>query len=495
VLQVQSIPKMAPNSREPSFLSPCIPLIMEEKHESSKKSERRQYISMELKSQAGSGPSGNTYTKYIKKFEDGSPKDWIELMEDFEEIWCQNKVEDGQDRVATIRATLRGECLAVFEAGLLEVRMNEEGEEQPVEVGMVEKGLEAVAKTVFPYRALENQKAWMRKRLQKPQEMTTRKLLAAINRLNNYLPRFPAAPEKVKFSKEEILEILEWSLPDSWRKKFDKEQYIPSQGTVAELLAACEALERTEEDEPKEPPSGAPKKSKRTKGASKQKSTAKKAYFCKLHGKNTTHNSEDCFTLKKKQNKSPAQGQKPETAGKRTFSKKAFRKEINVLSKAKNSSKNKVLDSLEELVKEERAKLKALHNKAKKAQAERKANSERPTSSSSESEPSVSDSDVSVHVLDAPIPRKKRRTEPSSLVTEKWCEKLSGRSTEEKTVVSAVNKRNLDKKTVKLKKHLNERFKSLGKAIKNKRPQEEEEKDDDEPEVIVAEKPEEMDTN
>jgi hypothetical protein len=55
----------------------------------------------------------------------------------------------------------------------------------------VTASLNAVAQMVFPFRALETQKQWMRCRMRKPKELLIRKTVATVGRLNNSLPVFP----------------------------------------------------------------------------------------------------------------------------------------------------------------------------------------------------------------------------------------------------------------------------------------------------------------
>jgi hypothetical protein len=86
---------------------------------------------------------------------------------------------------------------------------------------MIDDVLISVAKNIFPHRALEIQKNWMRRQIRKPKDMPVRKLVAIITKMNNSLARFPEADENDKFEQSELLEIIEWSLPYEWRAKFD----------------------------------------------------------------------------------------------------------------------------------------------------------------------------------------------------------------------------------------------------------------------------------
>ena len=80
-------------------------------------------------------------------------------------------------------------------------------------------GIQSVAETVFPFKALVNQKLWMQKVLEKPKELSFRKAVSVVGRLNNNLLLFPKGSVADKFSAAEILEILEWSIPSGWRQK------------------------------------------------------------------------------------------------------------------------------------------------------------------------------------------------------------------------------------------------------------------------------------
>jgi hypothetical protein len=80
----------------------------------------------------------------------------------------------------------------------------------------------------------------------KPVELTTRQMAASINCLNNASPFFPNAAEASKFSEVELIGLLEWSLPVTWRAKFDLDCYIPTLHSKAKLIEACEAIERSE---------------------------------------------------------------------------------------------------------------------------------------------------------------------------------------------------------------------------------------------------------
>ena len=388
--EMLSIKSRIPRAKRPGSLQPVLPLVPIKLPSIAE--EKGKFISFELKTRVGQPDNGTKYKKFVRKFEEGGPQEWIELLKDLDEIWTQNAMNGGQDRAATVRALVGGESETTFNAAFLEARQDAAGVEQPATTNHVQTALEAVTATVFPHRALEIQKLWMNRRMFKPAELTTRQTAAAINRLNNALPMFPSGTNASKFSPVEIIGLLEWSLPPQWRAKFDLDGYVPTLDTKAKLIESCEAIERNEETTKESNKTSEPnnKKTKFEKSKTKAKNSGKKnsagddKYFCSEHGHNPSHDTSDCYTLK---NRSKKLTVGHEGVKKRSFSNKTFRQEINLL--AKKSSKKKVLDLYATAVKREQAKL------AKKSAQKRK-------------EPdSDSDTDMSVNAISAAKPRVK----------------------------------------------------------------------------------------
>ena len=199
-------------------LRPVLPLVIESIPTSDE--ERGQYISFELRARIGQPDTATKYKKYVRKFEEGTPQMWIDLVRDMTEIWTQNSMNGGTDRASTVRALVRGESLTAFETALQTARTGDDGVEAAISPEHVTTSLNAVAETVFPHRALETQRLWMNRSMHKPRSMTTRMTLAAISRINNALPLFPAGTDASKFSETELVGLLEWSLPPQWRETF-----------------------------------------------------------------------------------------------------------------------------------------------------------------------------------------------------------------------------------------------------------------------------------
>jgi hypothetical protein len=293
------IPKKNP---APNTLKPVLPLIIEKSK--SVKDDKSRFITIELRARVNAPASSATYKKYINKFEEGSAQEWIDLQRGIQEIWTQNSITRGTDRALTARALLCGESLTSFEASLDEARRNEvdsvASAPLQIESKMVNTAMAAVATTVFPHRALEIQRLWMTRGMRKPYEMTTRKTAAAITRINNALPLFPGGTDTSKFSDAEVVGLLEWCLPPSWRTKFDLDGYVPTLDSKAKLIESFEASERNQEDTSNAKATHKDKKSKTEKfsNSSKKRESGNNDKYCSEHGKNKTHNTGDCFTLR-----------------------------------------------------------------------------------------------------------------------------------------------------------------------------------------------------
>jgi len=257
----------------------------------------------------------------------------------------------------------------------------------PVTEPMIVKSLSAVAETVFPFRALFVQKQWMRRGMRKPRHLSFRKMAAAVGRMSNNLPLFPKGSESDRFSTAEQVELLEWSIPQAWRTKFDLEGYVPTSHSRERLIKECEAIERNESTyENKKKPVGKAISHKKSRSAKykanepnrKSGTSMSKLFYCSEHGNNPTHATDKCFTIKNR-----AENAKGHTAH---LTKKSFKREINVL--AKKRDKKKVLEMFANVLKAETAKLpksKFVRKKTKKILA---------------SESDSSDDDESVNMID-----------------------------------------------------------------------------------------------
>jgi hypothetical protein len=163
-------PRIPKKNPAPNTLKPVLPLIIEKSE--SVKDDKSRFITIDLRARVNAPASSAMYKKYIKKLEEGSAQEWIDLQRDIQGIWTQNSITGGTDRALTARALLRGESLTSFEASLEEARRNKvdgvAGAPLAIESEMVNTALTAVATTVFPHRVLEIQRLWMTMGMRNP---------------------------------------------------------------------------------------------------------------------------------------------------------------------------------------------------------------------------------------------------------------------------------------------------------------------------------------
>jgi hypothetical protein len=183
----------------------------------------------------------------------------------------------------------------------------------------------------------------MRRAVRKPKEITVRKLVAIITKMNKSLARFPGASHDDKFEADDLLEIIEWALPVRWRAKFDLDRYAPSIFDKARLIAEAEAIERSETVLVKPTKAQETREKKTSKSRAQKKvqpkhnKSASTEYYCTEHGRNKTHATADCYTIKNRNGNGNNQA-KPNND--HAFSTKKFCKEINLLSKGKTRTRS-----------------------------------------------------------------------------------------------------------------------------------------------------------
>jgi hypothetical protein len=144
---------------------------------------------------------------------------------------------------------MKGKSLTAFDTALEDVQADPNPNVQalvPLTVDHIGQAMDNIAMAVFPHCALKSQKLWMNQGMRKPYNLSTRKMAAAITKINNSLPLFPLRNQESKLSNQELVGLLKLLLPSHWRKKFDLGGYIPTLSTKAKLFSECKAIERNE---------------------------------------------------------------------------------------------------------------------------------------------------------------------------------------------------------------------------------------------------------
>ena len=75
------IPKVA---KKPGSLQPILPLVPVKL--STTEEDKSKFVTFELKARVGAPANSTKYKKYVRKFEEGTPQEWIDLLCDVQEV-------------------------------------------------------------------------------------------------------------------------------------------------------------------------------------------------------------------------------------------------------------------------------------------------------------------------------------------------------------------------------------------------------------------------
>ena len=78
-----------------------------------KEEDKSAFLFFELKMQVDQAENETKFKKFVRKFKEGTPQQWFDLVKDLRENWRQNGIEEGPDRVTTVRSLIKGESEGV----------------------------------------------------------------------------------------------------------------------------------------------------------------------------------------------------------------------------------------------------------------------------------------------------------------------------------------------------------------------------------------------
>ena len=162
-------------------------------------------------------------------------------------------------------------------------------------------GLNAMVLMKSPHQVLQKAKRDVRRKMRKPSHMTVRVWWAHIQRIVNQdiknLP--PDYENNVTINDDELVDVLLYSIPQSWSREMDKFGIDPFRD-IGATLSFCERMEAAEGGETKKSNSNnSQKKKAKTQKKSGKKSDGDGDFYCELHGKNASHSTSDCYAIKK----------------------------------------------------------------------------------------------------------------------------------------------------------------------------------------------------
>ena len=237
---------------------------------------------------------------------------------------------------------------------------------------MVTSVMQHVATELMPFRTLAKVRRRLKRQTRKPADMKIRTFVSHFLRINNEeLDWIPPFQTSNKLAMDELLEIWQFAIPNSWLRKLAEQGKDPVTMTSTEFLTAAEYLESAEgdfENAPKSsasPNSQSSKKKKKSNGKhGSDKSNNNGDYYCMYHKKNDTHATADCKILK-----SLAEGKLKGTSSK--TNKKDYKSKNKTYNRdAKKSSDDAKKDMAAIIQKAVKAELNSFVSNKKKRKAE-----------------------------------------------------------------------------------------------------------------------------
>ena len=136
--------------------------------------------------------------------------------------------------------------------------------------------------------------------------MKIRSYCARFAELNKYLESFPPfGGVEQKLPRDEVLEHLEFAIPNVWQKQMVMQGFVTLEHTVEDFVEFCERMEFGEEaydsshaSQKANTRTGAREAGSKQSANNSSSSLKRKAKFCLYHGQNSTHVTDECKVLK-----------------------------------------------------------------------------------------------------------------------------------------------------------------------------------------------------
>jgi hypothetical protein len=230
----------------------------------------------------------------------------------------------------------------------------------------IEEAIHYMVIDLVPANALQRVKRYLRRGCRKPADMKIRVFVSHLLRINySELPLLPPFSPANSLTNDEIIEIIQYAVPNSWSRKLREQGKDPLLMGTTLFINAMEAIESAETDFNAASNGDSGTSAKKSNKSSKKAKRSNKStnsgdggeYYCLKHGKNSTHATDDCLVLKRLANKGSGNtntksknktwkrdADKSTSESKKevaAFLKKAVKKELNSFLKAKGQSKDK----------------------------------------------------------------------------------------------------------------------------------------------------------
>ena len=159
-------------------LVPPVPLERSEKKQPAK----GEFLTMKCRTLPTEANSP-TYDVTIPYFRSGTPEEWLRFRSNLDKVIHGQNATTGPSRYALARKLLEGDALAAFD----QAANATQGGETVASFSVV---MTAVTKHIFPARALQTQKRFIRRFLRKPKDMTIRQQVGLVQVMNSMLLKY-----------------------------------------------------------------------------------------------------------------------------------------------------------------------------------------------------------------------------------------------------------------------------------------------------------------
>ena len=267
---------------------PVIPLIRPEAKSSLGKGD---YTVIKCKTTPNAANSA-TYDLPIPYFRSGSTEEFLKWKRNVDRALTGQGITDGPGKYNLTRKLLDGDALMVFN-----VKTTQIGSETNTHY---EEVMRALAEHVFPIKALQTQKRFMRRFLRKPRDMKARDFVSRVCEINEMLNQFPGANGDGSLPQDELLDLMEFGMPSSWQRQMIMHDFDPMDKSIPEFINMCERIEMTEPEAKKVliDNETIPKKKRKSNSGSILNTKGK---YCMLHGE-CGHSTDECRTMQRQSN-------------------------------------------------------------------------------------------------------------------------------------------------------------------------------------------------
>ena len=99
---------------------------------------------------------------------------------------------------------------------------------------------------IFPPKALQRQKRYLRRGVYKSCDTNIRYFICHIDKMVNYLGKFPPFGAVQSLSEDEILDLVEFSLSNEWQKELIIQGFDSATQGLTNIVEFCKHLENAE---------------------------------------------------------------------------------------------------------------------------------------------------------------------------------------------------------------------------------------------------------